>query len=166
MAARKTPWRDAVLLEYHWVNENAKCVRDCSSRGNLVDAHDINCVDPEAWEGCWSTRNATWYQLPTECKYDCYPTETSANNFVAIRHVGGAGAFGDSLYAEFQTGHPNGHVDNDHVDFSSPRWVELFNVTRDPWQMNNTYATTGSALRNLLQRKLRTWLECTGVTCP
>ncbi len=57
-----------------------------------------------------------------------YDTESPANNFLGIRHVDPAGEFGDSLYAEFQTGVQSARFE---VDFSKVDFVEYYNLTAD-----------------------------------
>ena len=50
---------------------------------------------------------------PSGCNRSCYVTETTANNFIALRYMPGS-ARGDLLYAQFQTG-DQGEED---IDFS------------------------------------------------
>ncbi|KAL1515903.1 hypothetical protein AB1Y20_002517 [Prymnesium parvum] len=156
-------WRDAVLLEHLFVDENTKCVANCTPCAECrTPSKDVNCATPRTESGCWSTREAKWKQLPTKCSSECFPTESLQNNFVALRHVAGS-PFGDSLYAEFQAG----QQDVPAIDFCAPPiHIELFNITQDPWQMDNLHSSASAALERKLRGKLHSWLTCQGATCP
>merc|ERR1711920_491629 len=63
-----------------------------------------------------------------------YNTEDIHNNFIGLRHMQGS-EFGDTSYAEYQTGRQFLHnIKFDNVDF-----VEYFNLTADHWQMQNLW---------------------------
>ena len=169
----RSSWRSAVLLAHFFFTENVKCIGGCSACDDCR-AHDSNCGDTLAGQTCWSTLGATWYQTPDACTGQCYPTESLANNFVALRHVGGqpgAANSEDTLYAEFQ----HGNLDIAPVDFSAPSHYEFFDVgAGDFWQMNNLYydaqgqratAERGETL-DKLHELLRRWLSCAGDACP
>ncbi|KAL3927810.1 MAG: hypothetical protein SGPRY_002661, partial [Prymnesium sp.] len=154
-------WREGVLIEHLFVSENIKCVANCTSCAECRrESRDINCISPDVERACWATAGASWVGYPTSCSSECYPTETVDNNFIALRHIG-RGEFGDSLYAEFQTG----EQDMGEVDFSRPpSFVEFFNVTRDPWQMQNLRSAT-SRFQQTIRDRLHTSLACTGKSC-
>lgn len=86
--------------------------------------------------------------------------ETPENNFIAVRQVGEAG---NTLYAEFMTG----DMTDGDVDFSKTDFVEYYNVTADPWEMDNL-AAAGAAPGVLAERHaaLRRWYSCAGASCP
>ena len=89
-----------------------------------------------------------------------YPTESTANNFIGIRHMEGS-EFGDSLYAEYQSGDQGtANIDFTHVDF-----VEYFNLTADNWQMHNL-RNESLDVQKKLSAKLHTWFNCAGDSCP
>ena len=52
------------------------------------------------------------------------------------------------------------------VDFSKVDFHEYYDVTTDPWQMNNLYNSTSPATLGKLHSKLRTYFQCAGDTCP
>ena len=88
--AYRAEWRDAVFIEYYFVNDNAKCVGNCSSMASLYPSADANCgklqagANAECWaNGCGPTVPNTPPAGCEPCTMDCYPTESEANNFIA-----------------------------------------------------------------------------------
>jgi hypothetical protein len=162
-SAARARWRDAVLLTHYFFTENVKCVGDCTECTDCR-GQDTNCGDTLRGGQCWSTRDATWKQVPSECTGECYATESRDNNFVALRHVGGAGPFADTLYAEFQTG----ELDEAPVDFlgREPAFTEFFDAAADPWLLENVHERMDSGARAALRAQLRAWLQCAGEACP
>lgn len=67
----------------------------------------------------------------TKCIPECHNIEDASNNFIGIRHLGGE--YGNTMYAEYQTS-ATSNITFERVDF-----VEYFNVSADPWQMDNLY---------------------------
>ena len=176
-------WRTEVYLEYYFVDENDKCVRNCtaSKEGNYP-ASDEYCVDLHAHTdghtGCWG---------PPSCVAECYPTESPANNWRAVRQVVVSGSStveagsaldgedaisrleralaspsADVLYAEFATGN-QGASD---VSFDSVDFHELYEMESDPWHRHNVYAHLSNATRQRLGARVRLWFECAGRKCP
>lgn len=93
-----------------------------------------------------------------------YPTESAANNFIGIRHLEGS-EFGDTLYAEYQTGNQNEAPYG--INFTRVDFVEYYNLTADTWQMNNlANASTTREAQDKLKKKLHQWFECVGDECP
>lgn len=170
-ARTRVEWRSAVLIAHYFFSENAKCVGDCTACEHCRE-QDSNCGDTLAGQQCWSTEGASWAQWPLNCSGVCYPTESTANNFVALRHVGGrGGAPRDTLYAEFK----QGNLDAGAIDFTSPTHHEFFDVATDTWQVDNLYyeddegtvrATARAELFDELRSELRSWLSCAGDACP
>jgi N-acetylglucosamine-6-sulfatase len=159
-------WRDHVFFEYYFVNDNDKCVSGCpklqpweeypvfdSFCGVLKKGHNRQC---------WSGKN--W-----GCKH-CYPTESTANNYIAVRFMPGSD-HGDTLYVEYQQGNMyrrykhDGSVGNSDVNFTRVDWVELYNNTADPWQMVNLVGNPSVYKGGQKSDVLRSWLECKGSTC-
>lgn len=112
-----------------------------------------------------STVQATWRQSHfIEYYYvgiggDCgmAPIELPDNNFIAIRVVNSTH---NLLYAEFQSG-----VDG-NVGFDAIEHHELFDMTTDPWQMQNVYNQTDGAVTSEFHRQVQSWLRCKGSSCP
>eukprot|EP00750_Incisomonas_marina_P015751 INCI186.1.p1 GENE.INCI186.1~~INCI186.1.p1 ORF type:complete len:603 (+),score=92.86 INCI186.1:106-1914(+) len=150
-------WRDSVFIEYYYVEPNNKCVEGCAplSPDQEYPVTDSNCVDltPNKNTHCWGGFG---------CNQSCYPTESPANNFIAVRFMPGSEQ-GDVTYAEFQAGHQRaGNIDFSFVDF-----VEHYNNTADPWQMDNLCVTpTVPDLNTPLHNALHTWFNCKGSACP
>eukprot|EP01064_Diplonema_japonicum_P016857 TRINITY_DN248_c5_g1_i1.p1 TRINITY_DN248_c5_g1~~TRINITY_DN248_c5_g1_i1.p1 ORF type:complete len:524 (+),score=102.46 TRINITY_DN248_c5_g1_i1:47-1618(+) len=97
----------------------------------------------------------------TKCIPNCYNIEDASNNYIGIRHLNGE--FGDTLYSEFQTT-ATGETVFDNIDF-----YEYYNVSNDPWQMDNIYNSTLKANPGTIQalhNKLRMWFKCAGESCP
>ena len=80
-----------------------------------------------------------------------------SNTYRALRFVGDAD-YGDLLYAEF-TAQSDWH-------WETPVHYELFNMTTDPHQLTNLYASAPAALRSRLQARLVQQWGCAGPTCP
>lgn len=159
-----TQWRTHVLFEHYFFSENIKCMANCSACSADCRVHDSNCADAVQGATCWATHAATWAQDPHDCTQQCYPTETRANNFAAIRHTRADGE--DSLYAEFH----NGNLDEAPIDFTfaPPSHVEHFNVENDPWMMRNLHYQRAPTARDeeVLRAKLHAYLGCQGDACP
>lgn len=149
-------WRTAAFIEYYFVEPNVKCVGGCNPPGEAqgYPHRDTWCGDltPGANANCWALYG---------CSTDCYPTESPANNFIVLRSMPGS-EFGDTMYAEFQTGNQN----NADVDFANPDFHELYNCTADPWQMQNLYNETSSNTLTALHSALRVFASCSGDACP
>ena len=119
----------------------------------------------DAWCGDLSAApNAEcWGPSPQGCDANCYATETTQNNYLALRALDDAG--GGLLYVEYQ----NGTLFDADVDFSRADFFELFNASDDPWMMENIYEATSAsdpALVASLHERLRAWFACAGETCP
>ena len=71
-------------------------------------------------------------------------------------------AFGDTMYAEFQTGQQQ----QENVDFTKPDFHELYDTTKDAWMMNNLYNSTAAATLNNMHNKLHQFFTCAGDACP
>ena len=157
-------WRTYVLLEHYFFTENIKCVSNCSMCSSECTRHDSNCADAIHGRTCWATFAATWAQDPLDCTQECYPTETRANNFAAIRHTGPGGK--DTLYAEFHYG----NLDEAPIDFAhaAPSHIEHFDAAKDPWMMNNLHYDSRAAGdgEESLARALHAFVACKGSACP
>jgi len=151
-------WRDKVFFEYYFIHTNLKCTTNCMTlpTEKQYPNADVTCGDLTPYENsnCWG--NGWPNQL---CNETCYPIETPANNFIAIRTMPWSN-YGDSLYAEFQSGNQF----NEDIDFSNISFVEMYDVATDPWQMNNLAYESDIDLSKLHQ-ELHTWFHCAGETC-
>lgn len=157
----KAAWRDSVFIEYYYNDYNAKCTANCTSvpSAQYPDA-DSSCAElGQAPNGvCWQG-----------CKDGCYQTETPANNFIAVRNMEGS-AMGNTLYAEYQSGFLNQswtHMKD--IDFTTVDFVEYYNVSNDPWQMDNLHKSTAAADPATIEElhlKVHAWYNCAGDACP
>jgi len=155
-------WRDHVFIEYYYVEPNDKCVMNCSALTPLQEFpyHDADCGDltPEHNAICWGGNL---------CNEECYPTESPANNFIALRFMAGS-THGDLLYSEFQ----NGNQINYDINFQKVDFVEMYNNTVDQWQMVNLVPDGSPSFFNdsntpggELHAVLHQWYNCRGSTC-
>jgi len=94
----------------------------------------------------------------TKCIPECHNIEGPSNNFIGIRHV--TGEFGNMLYSEFQTNFTS------DVFFDAPDFYEMYDLDKDPWEMDNTYNRTSKDIINKLHDKLHMWFNCKGNDCP
>ena len=171
-------WRTSVFFEYYFNNDNTKCVHGCTSQKCAssplkAPMHDRSC-------GVIATRKFVQRLYPhfslllliwndptgkkCWCKPDghnassCYPTEDNSNNYIAIRTFG---TNNQLLYAEFASG-DQGKQD---VDFDTTSFIEIYNVSNDPWMMKNLRNVIPVTTRIWLHRLLRDWYACKGNSC-
>jgi N-acetylglucosamine-6-sulfatase len=150
-------WRQEVFIEYYFNQANVKCCDGCKDpTGTAAYPHrDTWCGDLDGPTNthCWALYG---------CSKDCYPTESTANNYIALRSMPGS-RFGNTLYAEYQTGDQSKKDVNftTHVDAH-----EYYNATADPWMLNNSYPDADSALQADLHDALQKWFKCAGASCP
>lgn len=149
-------WRDQAYIEYYYVEPNVKCCGACPpvGPGQGYPEHDSDCGDltPDHNDHCWAGK----------CSKDCYPTESNANNFRAVRGMPGS-SVGDVLYAEYQTGNQI----NTDINFSAVDFVELFDVGGgDIWLMNNLANKSSSLPVDQLKADVAKWYNCAGDACP
>jgi len=142
----KNSWRKEVFIEYYFCEVNTKCVQNCT-KGDYPQ-QDTDCTDLPNNAKCWTP----------QCDTNCYPTESNANNFIAIRQPEGEE---NTLYAEFQTG----DLTYGPVDFTSPDFVEFYDVAKDPWQMKNLANKTDAKRLQEMHEKVHAWLKCAGDSC-
>merc|ERR1711871_535853 len=126
----RSNWRQEIFIEYYYVSPNNKCMRNCSyvAPQHQYPHQDANCVDltPEKNSQCWGGNG---------CNENCYPTESPANNFIAIRGMPDS-QFGDILYSEYQSGNQS----KNSIEFTKVDFVEMFNASMDTWMLNNLAA--------------------------
>jgi len=144
-------WRDTLFFEFYYVGDATVCTSSCRQLDPSEEYpnRDIKCGDLTPFNNseCWGKF----------CAKGCYPSDTNANNYIAIRTMPWS-AHGNMLYAEFQTGNQF----EEDVNFSKPSFYEMYNVSSDTWMMNNLASETGS---NRLHEELLAWYSCAGNTC-
>ena len=91
-----------VFMEYYFVDDNVKCVQNCSEDG-LYPSAEANCADLSTSPNgaCWGTETVNGVKPAASqgCDVDCYPTEDTRNNFIALRRP-----LEGLLYVEYETG--------------------------------------------------------------
>lgn len=50
--------------------------------------------------------------------------------------------------------------------FDKPDFYELFDLDKDPYELNNIFASASAALKQQLHERLRRWYPCQGTACP
>ena len=151
--AAANEWRKDIVLEYYFVAPNDKCVKGCNySKVGNWPYKDEYCVDLEGFSGCWGPAAGD------ACHIECYPTESPANNWRALRSVGDE----DYLYAEFETGDQSQR----DIIFEAPDFYELYEMDTDPWSLHNVYKSAPKARLEKMQSRLKEWYECAGAACP
>lgn len=154
--AYASDWRTSAFIEYYYVADNDKCMANCHPPRGADKGYpheDTPCGDLTP-----GTNNNCWSQL---CTTDCYPTESIANNFIVLRSMADS-AFGNTMYAEFQTGNLN----KGPIEFTTPDFYEFYDVSNDTWMMNNLYNHTSRATIQAHHDALQTFFTCAGDTCP
>jgi len=157
-------WRDAVFLEYYFVDQNIKCMDTSAAVKGGYPEKDAACgvLTSGSNHDCWKS------VLPViHLAHNCYATESDANNFIALRSMNGS-EFGDILYVEYQTGSQV----KENVDFDAVDFVEYFNVSEDTWMLRNLYDNSNKSPPQLhgvlgqMHERLHSWLRCAGSACP
>eukprot|EP00039_Didymoeca_costata_P016148 m.285816 g.285816 ORF g.285816 m.285816 type:complete len:386 (-) comp16343_c0_seq12:1048-2205(-) len=144
-------WRTSVFIEYYFNAPNVKCVNDRCANGTYPKA-DSECVKLDV-----TPNQECWCPGPVGGEH-CYPTETTSNNFIAIRTMEGD-KLSNMLYAEYQ----NGSQARMDIDFTDIAYYEYFNLTADPWEMNNLH---GSVDTSEIKQRLHMYYNCAGSECP
>lgn len=155
LSSYASTWRQEVFIEYYYCSYNVKCTSQSMCPAGKYPHQDANCVDLANNADCWCARaNDEPSNDPS-----CYTTEDPSNNFIALRDLRSGS---NKLYAEFQTGDlTTAGVAFDKVDF-----VEYYNVDEDPWQMHNLAKTAPETEVAPYSKRLRTWYNCVGDSCP
>jgi N-acetylglucosamine-6-sulfatase len=160
----KAEWRDSVFIEYYFVNDNIKCTSKCTAATKQYPEVDANCGDLTFDKNgeCWSGPAHPGHSCGAGCcSADCYPTESLANNFIALRSMTGSD-FGNTLYAIYQ----NGSQYEANIDFSRVDFAEQYNATVDPWMTTNLCAGKMQGCNSNMEVELRKWFGCAGDSCP
>ena len=86
-----------------------------------------------------------------------YVIDTTQNNWRAIRVINDSDDF---VYGEF--------VNHNWTqsDLENPWFYEFYDLSSDPWQMNNTYALLNDSLKQELHQLVMSLGECQGLSCP
>jgi len=150
LASYRRKWRKELFFEAYFVDYNTKCILGSDSKGGNYPQRDSDCADLENNQVCWSPK------IPSESM--CYMTEDRTNNFIALRQIDGSH---NSLYAEFQTGNQLvSDVDFQHVDS-----VEYYDLSLDPWQLQNRAHELPAETHDWFHKRLQSWYECAGLSC-
>lgn len=81
------------------------------------------------------------------------------NNYIAVRTINKST---NTLYAEFMTGDKK----TEEIDFSRIDFIEYYDLDKDPWMLNNNYATIKAEKLKELHEQVHFWFKCKGTTCP
>lgn len=148
-------WRQEVFIEYYFVNTNIKCVNSSCPVGKYPES-DANCADltPGKNADCWCGDNA----YPTDPAGNCYATEDTTNNFIAIRSLKDGE---NTVYAEYQSG----SLYDKPIEFDTVDFVEYYDLDTDSVQLKNLAKTTTKDL-STLSEKVQAWYRCSGKSCP
>ena len=145
-------WRQAAFIEYYFNADNDKCMQNCTYPTlPWPSGGDYTCTDLDDNRVCWGGKT---------CTTNCYATENIENNFIVLRSMSGS-RFGNSLYAEFETGDQG----LDWVNFTNISFVEYFELDADPWMMDNK-ARDRTAPIDALHAESHAAYNCRGDACP
>lgn len=147
--AYRAGWRTEVFVEYYYNAVNRKCMSGNQS-SKLTGGwpnRDSWCTDLPNNADCWMGTS------------DCYATEDTHNNFIALRQFDGNTS---RLYVEYQQGN-QGRTD---INFSATDFVEYYDVAADPWHLRNLAHSTPEAELAPMRKRLHMWYACAGSTCP
>ena len=162
-------WRTSIFIEYYFVNDNNVCVHNCTNMTQDYPNRDASCGDltPGANSDCWG-HGMKMNAAKPGCTLACVPTESSQNNFIALRSMPWS-QHGNSLYVEYQAGSQYTAT----IDFTKVDFIERFDVATDPWHMHNLYNNTLLGNHNwqaaeveALHAELHRWYNCSGDACP
>ena len=135
---------------------------------SLLPHHNANAIDAKAKAKAkavaarWRDNTfVEYYYVGIEGKCNMSPIEEEDNNFIAVRHFAAAGSkYGEFVYAEFQNG------SDGNIAFDKTNTFEAYNLTADPWQLNNIYEDLSDPVKAELHQQVHTWLTCKGSYCP
>ncbi len=91
------------------------------------------------------------------------PLDDYSNTYIAL-HVNDS-SFGNFKYAEYQYACSTAEIRLKSC-FSKPDFYELFDLSRDPFELNNIYNVTKDEVKTELHRRLRAFYPCRGRACP
>lgn len=157
-------WRQEVFIEYYYCEHNIKCLgadyakvpKSPCTPGNYPETESFCAtLAPGNNSDCWCNS----FEYPSDPAGECYPTEDTTNNFIAIRNLT---AGGNTLYAEFQ----KGDLATAGIDFDNIGFVEYFDLDKDPLQMNNLATSASHADLKPFSDRVHMWLKCSGKSCP
>jgi N-acetylglucosamine-6-sulfatase len=151
LAAYRKSWRQEVFIEYYFCQTNIKCTSQTQCESGNYPLKDSNCVNLADNTDCWCASE--------QVSDTCYATEDTANNFIALRELDGSS---NTVYAEFQTG----DMSDADIKFDKLDFVEYFDLSKDPWQMNNLAKTEPHTDLTTLHKRLHRWYKCVGASCP
>lgn len=151
LQAYEASWRKEVFIEYYYCNWNVKCTSKCN-KGDYPN-RDSNCGNLADNSDCWCGASK-----PTDDP-TCYTTEDLTNNFIALRELGDGN---NVAYAEFQTG----DMTTTNIQFENVSFVEYFDLSKDPWELQNLAQTAPAGKLARLHTRLHEWFKCAGASCP
>lgn len=157
-------WRQEVFFEYYYCEYNIKCIgadyarvpdKKCSP-GNYPETESFCAtLTPGNNSDCWCNS----HKYPSDPAGECYPTESTSNNFIAIRNVTKES---NTLYVEFQ----NGDLGKAPIEFDNIEFIEYFDLDKDPLQMNNLAKSVSNEELKPISDRAHMWLHCSGKDCP
>jgi hypothetical protein len=169
MSAYGASWRQEIFIEYYFVNDAFICT-PCGEAKNYP-LEDSFCADLANQADCWcyvhpsGSRGSARTEEGDADSSVCYLEEDTMNNYIGLRELSQSR---NILYAEFQ----NGSLYSADIDFANADFLEYYNMTRDPRQMNNQLImeveqvpVTEEELSSVHAR-LQSWYKCAGSSCP
>jgi N-acetylglucosamine-6-sulfatase len=153
-AARTAGWRDAWLVEY-------------LSVGTYWNDHSAAWQDgTEVTERCGGVMPRMPGQGPGKPEGKCvegdgvgtgkcwFVDSEHSNSYRGLRLFG---EYGDALYVEY---------DPTWAFNGTAQFYEYYDLAKDPYQMDNTYADLDAATRAQFHGKLAAFFACSGASCP
>lgn len=145
------PWRDQLLIEYLAV-------------GTYWNDHSVIWNDGTTAEKCGGERPRGPSGMPQTCTEESgvgngtcwYVDSEHSNNWRALRILNSEE---DLQYIEYD---PNWHFDGEGATGAGMQHYELYDLSKDPYQMENTYPNTDLAKRTLLHTALAKYWKCSG----
>lgn len=100
-----------------------------------------------------------------KCKGQQRPLDDYSNTYIGLHSMDSSIGSGHYKYAEYQY-----QCSTDQIAakdcFSNIDMYQLFDLTKDPYELHNVYNQTSQDIRDALAKRLRTYYPCTGTACP
>ena len=93
------------------------------------------------------------------------PLDDYSNTYIGLHVVDATLGSGRYKYGEYQYVCNTSAIEAKRC-FDQPDHYELFDLVRDPWELENVYNSTSAAIKSALAKRLREYYGCQGTQCP
>jgi len=160
------PWRVDTFHEYY-------------NQGGPSPMHPQGCKQTGGFRPCegWAPGSSSNPKQPASdlgmprfprdygLKATVRPLDDYSNTYIGLHSKDAAIGSGHYKYGEYQYVCSSAEIEA-KACFSSVDEHQLFDLTKDPYELNNVYASTDKAIVEALAKRLRAYYPCKGSACP